>query len=84
MSTEKYEMVQSIRALFLGVKDELVEDIKYGGVVYLADKTLVGGIFVYKNHISIEFSNGAQLPDPSGVLEGNGKLRRHIKIINNR
>lgn len=31
-----------------------------------------------KNHVSIEFSNGAQFSDPNGLLLGNGKFRRHL------
>jgi len=72
--------------------DRIIEDIcpvagrrpMYGGIVFELKpgdhKTLVCGHFVYKNHVSLEFSNGYQLQDPNGVLEGNGKYRRHIKL----
>ena len=51
----------------------------YGGIIFsLADD--FGGIFVYKNHVSFEFSYGYKLDDPSKLLEGNGKYRRHLKI----
>jgi len=57
---------------------------KYGGHVMCPnegdDKTFVGGIFSYKDHVSLEFSKGANLEDPDGVLEGSGKLRRHLKL----
>ncbi len=36
-------------------------------------------IFI-KEHISIEFSNGANFTDTNSVLEGKGKKRRHLKI----
>ncbi len=56
----------------------------YGGIVFESEagnpKTLVCGHFVYKNHVSLEFSNGYKLRDPNGVLEGKGKYRRHIKL----
>ena len=56
----------------------------YGGIVFELEpgnhKTLVCGHFVYKKHVSLEFSNGNELHDPHGVLEGNGKYRRHIKL----
>ena len=41
---------------------------------------LIGGIYTYKKHISIEFSNGSGFIDTDSILEGSGKKRRHIKI----
>jgi len=80
-SLEKYEILVQIRKLFLQSNPSLVEDIKYGGLVFFQENDLIGGIFLYKKHISIEFSYGVNLSDPHSVLEGKGKLRRHIKII---
>ena len=37
-------------------------------------------IAVLKNRINLGFYYGADLPDPAGLLEGTGKLMRHIKI----
>ena len=81
VSPEKLEIINPIRKIFLGANKKLTEDIKYGGLVFNLADVLVGGIFPYKEHISIEFSNGAEFPDPSEILEGNGKKRRHIKIV---
>lgn len=39
-----------------------------------------GGIFVYKKHVSFEFSLGVRMDDPDNVLEGIGKFRRHVKF----
>ncbi len=56
----------------------------YGGLVFERElgvpKTCVCGIYAYSEHISIEFTHGAALADPMGVLEGGGKARRHIKL----
>lgn len=35
---------------------------------------------VYSAHVNVGFFYGATLPDPSGILEGTGKLGRHIKL----
>ena len=71
---------------------EIVEQIapdvrfvpKYGGEVLAhdpdSDKKFVGGIYVYKDHVSLEFSQGASFDDPDGRLEGKGKNRRHLKF----
>ncbi len=57
---------------------------KYGGEVLAhdpeSDKKFVGGIYVYKDHVSLEFSQGASFDDPDGRLEGKGKGRRHLKF----
>jgi hypothetical protein len=37
-------------------------------------------ISVSKNHINLGFMYGAELPDPKGLLEGDGKLLRHVRI----
>lgn len=40
--------------------------------------------FAYVNaftaHVNVGFFRGAELSDPSGLLEGRGKLMRHMKI----
>jgi len=56
---------------------------KYGGVVIAPDPDsdqFVGGLFVYGEHVSLEFSQGARFADPQGHLEGKGKMRRHLKF----
>jgi hypothetical protein len=37
-------------------------------------------IGAFKNHVNLGFNYGADLPDPEGLLEGTGKLFRHVKI----
>ncbi|MDQ3929964.1 MAG: DUF1801 domain-containing protein [Chloroflexota bacterium] len=34
----------------------------------------------FKSRINLGFFRGAELPDPEGLLEGTGKLLRHVKI----
>jgi len=80
LAVETYEMAVEVRELHFKFASELTEDIKYGGLVFSRGKELLGGIFFYKEHISIEFSYGASMSDTYSVLEGKGKLRRHIKL----
>jgi hypothetical protein len=37
-------------------------------------------ISVSRNHINLGFMYGAELPDPETLLEGSGKLLRHVRI----
>lgn len=81
ISTEQWEQIREIRKVFNKIGPELREGIMYGGLVFFVGKELVSGIFPYKNHISIEFGNGVNFSDPDGLLEGKGKMRRHLKIL---
>jgi hypothetical protein len=37
-------------------------------------------ISAQKNDVNLGFYYGAELPDPEGLLQGTGKLLRHVKI----
>lgn len=41
---------------------------------------LVCAIAPQKSYVNLMFSQGAQLPDPQGLLSGAGKRARHLKI----
>lgn len=79
-SFEFHDIVLRVRSLFLEACPGLTEAVKYGGIVFLKNGGLIGGIFVYKEHVSVEFSHGASFHDPDAILEGKGKYRRHIKL----
>ncbi len=79
---QKGEILISLRELILKIFPKTGEEIKYGGLVFIIDKRLFCGIFLRKNHISVEFDYGAEMSDPDKLLEGSGKYRRHLKINN--
>lgn len=37
-------------------------------------------IAFHNDHVNLGFNQGAELPDPAGLLAGPGKTRRHTKI----
>jgi hypothetical protein len=39
-------------------------------------------IGVYRRHVNLQFTQGAELEDPLGVLQGAGKRMRHMKMKN--
>lgn len=77
---EHAEIVESLRAIALCISKTVSEEIKYGGLLFSDSKPFCG-VFSYKEHITLELSNGAGLKDEFGVLEGKGKTRRHIKFL---
>ena len=79
---EKGEILLALRRMILKECPDAREEIKYGGLVFNADAELICGLFVRKKHISLEFGFGNEFSDPEGYLEGSGKYRRHLKIMN--
>jgi hypothetical protein len=65
----------AIRSMLPGAS----EKVMYGGIMFSAPAMLCG-VFAYSAHVSVEFGEGHALDDPYGVLEGQGKQRRHIKL----
>ncbi|RZJ11828.1 MAG: DUF1801 domain-containing protein [Acidovorax sp.] len=80
LDASRYALVLAVRDKVLGLDPSVTEEVKYGGLLFSAGKAFCG-VFAYTKHVSLEFGDGAALPDPHGVLEGNGKLRRHIKLV---
>jgi hypothetical protein len=39
-----------------------------------------GYVNVFRQHMNVGLFNGAILSDPGGLLEGNGKFMRHVKV----
>lgn len=74
-----FPIVARLRAMALASGPQITEEVKYGGILF-ASRTWFCGVFAYKNHVTVEFSEGNSLRDPHGVLAGQGKFRRHIRI----
>lgn len=81
---EKGRIILSLKTIIQKTSPNAQEEIKYGGIVYIVDGELITGIFIRKKHISLEFSFGVEIPDPKSLLEGSGKYRRHLKIMNDK
>ena len=76
---ERHALVLAIRQAILAVAPDAVERVMYGGIMFSAP-TSCCGVFAYAEHVSVEFGRGSELIDAHGVLEGQGKFRRHIKL----
>ena len=56
---------------------ELLHD---GCPVACVEAAPFGYVNIFKVHVNVGFFNGATLQDPTGLLEGNGKRMRHVKL----
>jgi hypothetical protein len=79
VSETNHEIIVAIRARVGKVFKPFAEEVKYGGILF-ASGVQFCGVFAYKAHVSVEFSDGAAITDPFGHLEGAGKGRRHVKL----
>lgn len=77
----QFQVVEAVRALVKANVEPLSEEVKYGGILFSCGVPF-GGVFAYKEHVSVEFGHGAMIKDELGFLEGKGKGRRHIKLRN--
>jgi hypothetical protein len=78
---DRHALVLAIRQAIFAVAPDAAERVMYGGIMFSAP-TQCCGVFAYAEHVSVEFGRGRELDDPRGVLEGQGKFRRHIKLRN--
>ncbi|MHB8192916.1 MAG: DUF1801 domain-containing protein [Bellilinea sp.] len=84
-SREVQELVLKARALVFSVIPESIEqlDPSIPMIAYGTDRTykgLICSITIFKTYINIMLAQGANLPDPDGLLRGTGKKARHIRI----
>jgi len=79
------KLARNARTLILAAMPASVEqfDPSANLIAYGLDRSykgLVCGITLHKAYINIMFAQGASLPDPQGLLQGTGKLARHIRV----
>ncbi|MEN8840595.1 MAG: DUF1801 domain-containing protein [Octadecabacter sp.] len=84
--TLKSSILDAVVGLARDLRPNVHIGAKYGGTIFVTDPDapetvgLVGGVFAYKDHVSVEFSHGVGFHDPNGLLAGKGKARRHVKL----
>jgi hypothetical protein len=80
--TAKAEIRERILKIVADLSPKATFRPMYGGTVIemcTADpETRITGVFAYTKYASLESTNGIILDDPHKVLEGAGKVRRHI------
>jgi hypothetical protein len=51
-----------------------------GCAVVLVDDAPFAQTGIFTGHVSVAFFHGASLRDPAGLLEGEGRFMRHVKL----
>jgi hypothetical protein len=60
--------------------DDVRELMHDGYPVGCVEDAPFGYVNVFKAHVNVGFFFGADLEDPTGLLEGSGKRMRHVKV----
>ncbi len=60
--------------------DEVRELLHDGCPVACLGDAPFGYVNVFTSHVNVGFFQGAALPDPDHLLQGNGKFMRHVKL----
>jgi hypothetical protein len=80
------EIVLELRNLVAAVAPQATEKIQWKGLSYydaLRGGVVKGGICqigIHPDHVRLSFIHGAFLPDPEGLLQGDRKAKRFIRI----
>jgi hypothetical protein len=67
-------------AQFRDCGDNVRELMHDGCPVACVEDVPFGYVNVFKAHVNVGFFFGAELQDPTGLLEGSGKRMRHVKL----
>jgi hypothetical protein len=63
-----------------GCGDDVRELLHDGHPTACVGDAAFGYVNAFKDHVNAGFFRGAELADPKGLLEGTGKVMRHVKL----
>ena len=79
LDSQDREIVRELAALIQKAAPHAEVSIKWG-IPWWQLNGLLCTVYRTGDHVNFGFSRGAELVDPNGLLEGTGKLMRHIKL----
>jgi hypothetical protein len=75
------QVIRSLRTFVKRVAPQLQESVKWGNGCWVKGKVPVAYVYSGPDHVQFGFFRGAMLQDPKGLLQGDGKFVRHIKVF---
>jgi hypothetical protein len=84
-SPELRTIEQALRATIRRAFPTAIEQVDFGNKLIAFGHTmkirgLLFAIIAHKAHVNLQLADGANLPDPTGIVAGTGKRIRHVKI----
>lgn len=80
---ETAELARRLCELILQMYPSAVVTVDGGDIGFGSGKGYKGLVFVvtpHSKHVTLGIAGGAALPDPAGLMEGKGRVHRHVKI----
>ena len=82
---EQQAIEQALRATIRREFPGAVEQVDFGNKLIAFGRSmkmrgLLFALIAHKSWVNLQLADGAELPDPDGLIEGTGKRIRHIKI----
>ena len=75
------DLVLAVRDVVLEADPRVGECIKWQAPTFTYQGNIASFFPRATKHVSLMFHHGAALPDPSGILEGQGSTSRSLKIL---
>jgi hypothetical protein len=79
-SPRNQAVIRALRRFVKRVAPKLEESVKWGNGCWLDGEDPVSYVYSGEDHVQFGFFGGSALKDPKGLLEGQGKFVRHIKL----
>jgi hypothetical protein len=84
-SAELQAIERALRATIRREFPEAVEQVDFGNKLIAFGRSmkmrgLLFAIIAHRTHVNLQLADGADLPDPDGLVEGTGKRIRHVKV----
>lgn len=73
-------VIRELRKFVKRVAPGLQETVKWGNGCWVKGKENVAYVYSATSYVQFGFFGGSALKDPKGLLEGEGKYVRHIKV----
>ena len=74
-------LVEAVRRAILDADDRVTETIKWQAPTFMYRGNIASFYPKSKEHVSLMFHTGASLPDPAGLLEGEGQTSRVARFL---
>jgi len=75
------ELVQAVRRTILDTDPRVTEAVKWQAPTFVYRGNIASFYPKTKTHVSLMFHTGAALPDPTGLLEGEGATSRVARFV---
>ena len=79
-STRNQKIIRALRRFVKSTEPRLTESVKWGNGCWIGNKGPVAYVYSAPTYVQFGFFRGSALKDPEGLLEGEGKYVRHIKV----